>query len=66
MERRAFRHPLEVGLVPVHAAPVTSSTVAVAIDLGKNEFMVSVTNASRVQLLKPLLGCRMTRRTCMR
>lgn len=44
----------------VHAAPVTPSTVAVAIDVGKNEFAVSVTDASRVRLLKPLLGCPMT------
>ncbi len=44
----------------VHAAAVTPTTVAVAIDVGKNEFAVSVTDASRVQLLKPLLGCAMT------
>jgi transposase len=39
---------------------VTSSTVAVAIDVGKNEFAVSVTDAARNRLLKPLLGCPMT------
>ena len=44
----------------VHAAPVTSSTVVVAIDVGKNEFAVSVTDAARSQLLKPRLGCPMT------
>ena len=44
----------------VHAAPVTVSTVAVAIDVGKNEFAVSVTDAGRGKLLKPRLGCPMT------
>ena len=44
----------------VHAAPVTSSTVVVAIDVGKNEFAVSVTDAARSRLLKPRLGCPMT------
>jgi transposase len=44
----------------VHAAPVTLATVAVAIDVGKNEFAVSVTDAARARLLKPLLGCAMT------
>ena len=44
----------------VHAAPVTASTVAVAIDVGKNEFAVSVTDAARSTLLKPRLGCPMT------
>lgn len=37
--------PPEVGCVPVHAARVTPSTVAVAIDVGKNVFAVSVTDA---------------------
>jgi transposase len=46
--------------VVVHAAPVTASTVVVAIDVGKNEFAVSVTDASRVPVLKPRLGCPMT------
>ena len=44
----------------VHAAPVTSSTVVVAVDVGKNEFAVSVTDAARAKLLKPRLGCPMT------
>ena len=44
----------------VHAAPVTASTVVVAIDVGKNEFAVSVTDAARTELLKPRLGCPMT------
>jgi transposase len=46
--------------VVVHAAPVTASTVVVAIDVGKNEFAVSVTDATRGKLLKPRLGCPMT------
>ena len=44
----------------VHAAPVTASTVAVAIDVGKNEFAVSVTDLARRKLLRPRLGCPMT------
>jgi transposase len=32
----------------------------VAVDVGKNEFAVSVTDAARSQLLKPRLGCPMT------
>ena len=44
----------------VHAAPVTTATVVVAIDVGKNEFAVSVTDASRNRMLKPRLGCPMT------
>ena len=44
----------------VHAAPVTPSTVVVAIDVGKNEFAVSVTDAARGKLLKPRLACPMT------
>jgi transposase len=46
--------------VVVHAAPVTRSTVVVAIDVGKNEFAFSVTDAARTKLLKPRLGCPMT------
>ena len=46
--------------MPFHAAPVTSSTVAVAVDVGKNEFAVSVTDATRSKLLKPLVGRPMT------
>ena len=44
----------------VHVAPVTSSTIVVAVDVGKNEFAVSVTDAARYRLLKPRLGCPMT------
>lgn len=44
----------------VHAAPVTPSMVVVAIDVGKNEFAVSVTDGTRRKLLKPRLGCPMT------
>lgn len=44
----------------VHAAQVTSSTIVVAIDVGKNEFAVSVTDAARHTLLKQRLGCPMT------
>lgn len=44
----------------VHAAVVTSSTIVVAVDVGKNEFAVSVTDAARHVLLKPRLGCPMT------
>ena len=44
----------------VQAAPVTSSTIVVAVDVGKNEFAVSVTDATRSVLLKPRLGCPMT------
>jgi len=46
--------------VVVHAAQVTPSTVAVAIDVGKNEFAVSVTDAARTRLVKARLGCAMT------
>jgi len=42
---------------------VTSSTIVVAIDVGKNEFAVSVTDAARHTLLKPRLGCPMTSRS---
>ena len=44
----------------VQAAPVTASTIVVAVDVGKNEFAVSVTDAHRSVLLKPRLGCPMT------
>jgi hypothetical protein len=44
----------------VHAAPATGATVVVAIDVGKNEFAVSVTDAARMKLLKPRPGCPMT------
>jgi transposase len=42
------------------AVPVTSSTVVVAIDVGKNEFAFSVTDATRKVLCKPQLGRAMT------
>lgn len=44
----------------VQAAPVTSSTVVVAVDVGKTEFAVSVTDTGRALLLKPRTGCPMT------
>lgn len=44
----------------VQAARVTSSTVVVAVDVGKSEFAFSVTDATRMSLLKPRTGCPMT------
>ena len=44
----------------VQAVPVCSSTVVVAIDVGKTEFAFSVTDAERRLLLKPRTGCLMT------
>lgn len=44
----------------VQAALVTSSTVVVAIDVGKTEFAFSVTDSTRTLLLKPRTGCPMT------
>jgi transposase len=44
----------------VQAVPVCSSTVVVAVDVGKTEFAFSVTDASRTLLLKPRTGCPMT------
>lgn len=44
----------------VRAAPVSLSTVVVAIDVGKNEFAFSVTDAVRSLLVRPRLGCPMT------
>jgi transposase len=46
--------------VVVQACPVTSSTVVVAVDVGKTEFAFSVTDSSRTVLLKPRTGCPMT------
>lgn len=46
--------------MPVHAAPVTPATVVVAVDVGKNEFAVSVTDIARTRLFKPRLSCPMT------
>jgi transposase len=46
--------------VVVHAAPVTPLTIVVAVDVGKNEFAVSVTDTARHMLLKARLGCPMT------
>jgi transposase len=46
--------------VVVQAAPVTSSTVVVAVDVGKTEFAFSVTDTARLSLLKPRTGCPMT------
>jgi transposase len=44
----------------VHAAQVTVDTVAVAIDVGKNEFAVSVTDARRSALMRARLSWPMT------
>lgn len=44
----------------LQASPVMSSTVVVAVDVGKTEFAVSVTDATRTSLLKPRTGCPMT------
>ncbi len=44
----------------VQVAPVTASTVVVAVDVGKTEFAFSVTDAARTVLLKPRTGCPMT------
>lgn len=38
----------------VHAAPVTSSTVVVAVDVGKTSVALSVTDAGRCRLLGPV------------
>jgi transposase len=46
--------------VVVQAARVTSSTVVVAVDVGKTEFAFSVTDVTRSSLLKPRTGCAMT------
>jgi len=40
--------------VSVHAAPVTSSTVVVAVDVGKTSVALSVTDVSRHRLLGPV------------
>ena len=44
----------------VQVAPVTSSTVVVAVDVGKTEFAFSVTDSTRRLLLTPRTGCPMT------
>jgi len=44
----------------VHASLVSSMTVVIAVDVGKNEFAVSVTDATRNRLLGPVTGCPMT------
>ena len=60
MARLGLLAPPEVGPVVVQAAPVTSSTVMVAVDVGKTEFAFSVTDVRRTPLLKPRIGCSMT------
>jgi transposase len=45
--------------VSVHAAAVTASTIALAIDVGKSSFACSVTDAGRSRLLGPV-DCAMT------
>ena len=37
----------------VHVAPVTSSTIVVAVDVGKSSAMFSVTGAARDRLVGP-------------
>jgi transposase len=46
--------------VVVQAARVTSSTVVVAVDVGKTEFAFCATDVTRTPLLKPRTGCPMT------
>ena len=60
LARRGLLAPPEVGPVVLQASPVMSSTVVVAVDVGKTEFAVSVTDATRTSLLKPRTGCPMT------
>jgi transposase len=43
-----------VGLVSVQVAPVTASTVVVAVDVGKSSAALSVTDAARRRLLGPV------------
>nr|WP_244962623.1 hypothetical protein [Mycolicibacter senuensis] len=38
----------------VHPAPVTSSTIVVAVDVGKTSAMLSVTDGGRQQVLGPV------------
>jgi len=45
--------------VSVHVAPVSGSTIALAIDVGKSSFAGSVTDAGRTRLLGPV-DCAMT------
>jgi transposase len=44
----------------VHVAPVTSSTIVVAVDVGKTSAMLSVTDSARQRVLGPV-GFSMTR-----
>jgi transposase len=46
--------------VSVHVAPVTSSTIVVAVDVGKTSAMLSVTDSARQRVLGPV-GFAMTR-----
>jgi transposase len=41
-------------VVSVHAAPVTSSTIVVAVDVGKTSAMVSATDSARKRLFGPV------------
>ncbi|HEV7791970.1 MAG TPA: transposase [Pseudonocardia sp.] len=43
----------------VHAAPATSSTVSLAVDVGKSSFAWSLTDSARIRLLGPV-ECSMT------
>ena len=40
-------------VVSVHVAPVTSSTIVVAVDVGKTSALFSVTDAARHRLVGP-------------
>jgi transposase len=44
----------------VDVAAASPPVVVVAVDVGKSEFAVSVTDAQRTKLMKPRLGCPMT------
>src|SRR3954453_11545487 len=58
LARLAFRRPRR-WVVSVHGA-LSSSTVVVAVDVGKRSFAVSVSTADRQRLLGPV-DCAMTR-----
>ena len=58
--RRGLLAPPGVGPMVVQVAPITASTVVVAVDVGKTEFAFSVTDATRTLLVKPRTGCPMT------
>lgn len=53
-------------VVSVHVAPVTSSTIVVAVDVGKTSALFSVSDAARHRLIGPsefaMTGSGLTRR----